>query len=95
MCLLGTSFGILLHRMTPEWIILLVLTVLLAYMTYTTGKKGIKLWKTETIKLQEEEIAREPKVIESEENRPKLKEVEIPGVELSHRDEDSEESTKN
>jgi len=69
MCLLGTSFGILLHRMTPEWLILLALTLLLIFMSWTTGKKGIKLWKTETIKLNMDSgdfDARQPKIVESE-----------------------------
>ena len=97
---MGTSFGIVLHRMFPEWLILLALTILLVFMTYTTGKKGIKLWRNESMKLLiesgEKEDAREPKIIESEaSNPPKIKEVEIQGGHLSKdSDEINESQTK-
>lgn len=37
--LLGTTFGVILNTIFPSWLILMLLTIVLIYITYTTFKK--------------------------------------------------------
>jgi len=46
--LLGTSFGVILNRAFPSWLILVLLSALLIYTGYKTLKKGLKLFKSES-----------------------------------------------
>jgi uncharacterized membrane protein YfcA len=46
--LLGTSIGVKLNTMFPEWLILILLTTLLIFMAKKTVEKGRALFKKET-----------------------------------------------
>ena len=48
MILLGTSIGVLVNAMFPEWLILLMLTAVVVYVTINTFQKGAQFWKKET-----------------------------------------------
>ena len=54
--LLGTTFGVILNRGFPEWLIIFLLTALLVFATFKTARKGIKLYKSESLnKVDQEE----------------------------------------
>ena len=44
--------GVMLNVMLPEVALAIILTLLLAYLTYTTTYKGLNLWNKETIENQ-------------------------------------------
>ena len=46
--LMGTSIGVLVNAMFPEWLILLMLTAVVVYVTINTFQKGHQFWKKET-----------------------------------------------
>jgi uncharacterized membrane protein YfcA len=46
--LLGTSLGVKLNTMFPEWLILVLLTALLIFMSKKTVEKGWSLFKKES-----------------------------------------------
>ncbi|GAQ79300.1 hypothetical protein KFL_000280050 [Klebsormidium nitens] len=50
--LLGIGAGVVLNVIFPSWIIVILLTLLLTYMSYRTTSKGISTWKAETKKAQ-------------------------------------------
>ena len=45
--LLGTSFGVMINLIIPQWLILLLLTLLLFYISTDTWRTGIKIYKKE------------------------------------------------
>lgn len=53
MALIGTLFGVLLNRETPGWQIVLVLTLILAFMTSMVVHKGLKQYYEEVWGLQQ------------------------------------------
>merc|ERR1719297_777697 len=53
MLLVGTIIGVLLNVMFPDILILILLAMVLSYAVLRTSRKGIRLWKTETIQLKE------------------------------------------
>mmetsp|Transcript_16479 Transcript_16479/g.23882 ORF Transcript_16479/g.23882 Transcript_16479/m.23882 type:complete len:301 (-) Transcript_16479:1287-2189(-) len=58
--LLGTTFGVILNRGFPEWLIIFLLTALLVFATFKTARKGIKLYKSESLnKVDQEEPGEE------------------------------------
>merc|ERR1712154_446852 len=52
MLLVGTIIGVLLNVMFPDILILILLAMVLSYAVLRTSRKGIRLWKTETIQLK-------------------------------------------
>jgi uncharacterized membrane protein YfcA len=46
--LLGTTFGVFLNMMFPEWLILLLLTCVIGYVSIKTWKKGSAMWRDES-----------------------------------------------
>jgi uncharacterized membrane protein YfcA len=52
MVLVGSYMGVMLNVMLPEVALAIILTLLLAYLTYTTTNKGLNLWNKETIENQ-------------------------------------------
>jgi uncharacterized membrane protein YfcA len=48
MTLLGSILGVLLNVALPNWLILVLLTLLLTLTAYLSFKKGIAVWKTES-----------------------------------------------
>lgn len=57
--LLGTIFGVMVHKIMPEIVVVGVLCVLLAFITYRSTRKSIKLYKTESLALRSGEISQE------------------------------------
>merc|ERR1719265_1255572 len=53
MALIGTLFGVLLNRETPGWQIVLLLTLILAFMTSMVCHKGLKQYYEEVWGLQQ------------------------------------------
>mmetsp|Transcript_12331 Transcript_12331/g.12350 ORF Transcript_12331/g.12350 Transcript_12331/m.12350 type:complete len:264 (-) Transcript_12331:602-1393(-) len=47
--LLGTSVGVMLNVMFPEWLILALLTLLVIYLSYKILKRGVATYKRETL----------------------------------------------
>ena len=47
--LLGVTIGVILNTMFPGWLILALLTLIVAYLSYDITSQGIKLYKKETI----------------------------------------------
>lgn len=47
--LAGTSLGVIFHLAFPDWLTILLLTMLMTYLTYQTTKKGARLFHRETI----------------------------------------------
>lgn len=66
MVLVGSYMGVMLNVLLPEVALAILLTVLLAYLTYTTTNKGLSLWAKET-----QENKRGPNYKESEEDPEK------------------------
>eukprot|EP01084_Bolivina_argentea_P288082 494404_1 len=54
MLLVGTIIGVLLNVMFPDILILILLAIVLTYATIRTSRKGIRLWKKETVSLKKE-----------------------------------------
>lgn len=50
----GTMLGVILNIISPSWVIIIVLVVLLGFTSYKTFMKAIKQWKGESQQIQEE-----------------------------------------
>jgi hypothetical protein len=72
MILVGSYMGVMLNVLLPEVALAIILTLLLAYLTYSTTNKGLNLWNKETI-----ENKRGPSYKESEED------IELEGEKVS------------
>jgi len=66
MVLVGSYMGVMLNVLLPEVALAIILTLLLAYLTYSTTNKGLKLWAIETV-----DNKRGPSYKESEEELEK------------------------
>ena len=55
--LLGVTIGVMLNIMFPGWLILALLTIVVAYLLYDITKQGIGLYKKETIKKRAQAIS--------------------------------------
>jgi len=47
--LAGTTIGVIFHLSFPDWLTILLLSILMSYLTYQTTKKGARLFHRETI----------------------------------------------
>lgn len=70
--LMGTTIGVILNEAFPEWLIELMLTVILCYMTYNSGRRAKNLYRKETQAKQEfaEKLIRGPTVAQVSEDIP-------------------------
>ena len=55
--LLGVSIGVIMNPMFPDWLILALLTIVVAYLTYDITFQGIRLYHEDTKKLRLKALA--------------------------------------
>ena len=63
--LLGVTIGVLINRTFPSWLLLALLTLLVAYLTFDITFQGIRLYKKETEKKREKAIASHENITEA------------------------------
>lgn len=69
MLCLGVTFGILLHRMSPQWFLLSLLCITLSLAFWRTAAKGLKQRAAEELAEQEKVIAPSPRTVERWDSR--------------------------
>merc|ERR1719265_2502344 len=57
MALLGTLVGVVMNHAAPGWAIVIVLSGILLFMTYTICKKGLQQYQAENVKMMEDVLA--------------------------------------
>lgn len=105
--LLGTTIGVLLNSMFPTWVLLTLLSIIVAILLYTILKKGIQLYKQETLNKNRSataiskefgiasDNAEHDKAENKKEENPDLPEKVVLNVEVLSPDKEEEQNSRN
>eukprot|EP00478_Filoreta_tenera_P001929 GABV01001972.1.p2 GENE.GABV01001972.1~~GABV01001972.1.p2 ORF type:complete len:170 (-),score=44.18 GABV01001972.1:24-533(-) len=64
MLLAGTILGVFMNVTFPGWLITLLLAILLSYATFRSGRKGLRLFRTETKERRAAQEAQQERIVE-------------------------------
>ena len=91
----GTMIGVVLNIISPSWLIIIVLVLLLGYTSYKTSKKALTQWKNENKKLAlEKEQKENQEKKEKKDEINEIKQVTIDQIDKQEEEEHSEKETE-